>query len=225
MKRTLVPEGRGLPPAGDERRDVLKARTDDLAEQAETDGAEGGAIDPKALRVENELAQHFGLDGGFNELDVSNKNLAYEYKWQQSGFYGRFVKRDLAMGWAVVGSMTDEDDGEAIELKAVDGTRRLGDVVLLRMRKDKFKLMKRREAAHRQAVQDGSTAALEELADEARRKHPSAKGLKVHTPGNMSEAVMKRLGMDAQAKDTVTKIIDRQVRDGRMPGVPIPAGA
>ena len=98
-----------LPPAGDEQRDELKRRADDLAERAETIGLDGGRVDPSAFRVENELAQHF------NELDVNDADPAYAYCWVQAGYAGRFIKMKLTEGWEVV----QGDMPEASELRGM----------------------------------------------------------------------------------------------------------
>lgn len=194
-----------LPPAGDERREELRRREDALAEQAESASAAGGAIDPKALAVENELAEHF------NELAVSKQDPAYVYKWEQAGFYGRFMKASLARGWEVV----QGDMEEAVELKGIgaDTTRRLGDVILLRCRKDIYKRIKLQEEAHRKAVESGVTTELEELGARA-----AGLGVKVHNFDAMSPESQKRMFGRQMAMGQV----DRAIRSGQMPGVPIP---
>ncbi len=50
-------------PAGDARREAQARAADALAEQAEAQSDDRGAIDPRAFKIENELAQHF------NELE------------------------------------------------------------------------------------------------------------------------------------------------------------
>ena len=209
MKRVLEQGITDLPSAGDERRDVLAQRGDALEEKAETLSQDRGRIDPSKLRVENELAQHF------NELDVSNQDPAYVYKWVQAGFYGRFIKAELSKHWEVV----QGDMPEAIELKGMgaDTTRRLGDVILMRCRKDIFKRLMRQEEAHRRAVESGVTSEVEELG----RRYEKY-GLIVHTGEGLSPALLKRMQTSAAAKQVVGKQVDQLIRDGRMPGAPAP---
>ena len=201
-----------LPPPGDARRDELKRRTDTLDEQAETSSAAGEhyAADPKAFRVESELAQHF------NELDVSHQDPAFAYCWVNSGHFGRFIKMKSAQGWEVV----QGDMSEAIELKgiAADTTRRLGDVILMRLRKDRKLLFDRQERAHRRAVESGVTSTLEEMGEKYR-----GKGVIVHTDmpaanPRLLDTMQKR----AQARSIARQTTDQLLREGRMPGVPAP---
>ena len=201
-----------LPPAGDMRRDELKRRADALDEQAETQSAaaEHYAADPKAFRVESELAQHF------NELEVSNQDPAYAYCWVNSGSYGRFIKMKLAQGWEVV----QGDMPEAVDLKGMgaDTTRRLGDVILMRIQKDRKLLLDRQERAHRRAVESGVTSTLEELGQKYRDK-----GVIVHTDmAGSNPRLLDAMAKRAQARGIVTRTTDQMLREGRMPGVPGP---
>ena len=201
-----------LPPAGDARRDELKRRDDALAEEAETRSAsaEHYAADPKAFRVESEIAQRF------TELEVSHQDPMFAYCWVNSGHFGRFIKMKSAQGWEVV----QGDMPEAIELKGIgaDTTRRLGDVILMRIQKDRKLLLDRQERAHRRAVESGVTSTLEEMGEKYRDK-----GVLVHT--NMAgtnprllDAMQKR----AQAHGIAGRTTDQLLREGRMPGVPAP---
>ena len=209
MKRIVEQGIADLPEPGDARRDVLKERGDALEERAEVQSVDRGRIDPSKLRVENELAQHF------NELEVSNQDLAYVYKWVQAGFYGRFIKAELSKRWEVV----QGDAQEAIELKGMgaDTTRRLGDVILMRCRKDIYKRLMRQEDAHRRAVESGVTSEIEELG----RKYEKY-GLIVHAGEGLSSTLLKRMQTSAAAKQVVGKQVDQLLRDGRMPGAPAP---
>ena len=199
-----------LPPAGDERRDVLAQREDELAEQAEVRGTEGGRINPKALRVERELAQHF------NELDVSNADPAYQYAWIWTGQHGLQIKMKLARKWEVV----QGDMPEAQELRGMgaDSTRKLGDVILMRIRKDLYLQQKRDEEALRRRQQDGVTGVLVELGE--RHRH---RGLKVHTDtSGLNPDVLKAMESRAAARNAATDFVDENLRNGTMPGRPAP---
>lgn len=200
-----------LPPAGDEQRDELKRRADDLAERAETIGLDGGRVDPSAFRVENELAQHF------NELDVNDADPAYAYCWVQAGYAGRFIKMKLTEGWEVV----QGDMPEASELRGMgaDTTRRLGDVILMRCRRDRYALLQRREKDKRARMEEGVTGVLRELGEKYR-----GKGVIVHTDtSTMNEQTVKRMSNRAAAQRTAADQTEQWLREGRMPGAPAPA--
>lgn len=215
MAKKVIPQGPGvetLPPAGDEQREILTEREDTLQQAAEerADTTERGSIDPRAFRIESELAQHF------NELEVSNQDPAYSYCWVQSGFYGRMVKAKLAEGWEVV----QGDLEEAIELKGMgaDTTRRLGDVILMRVTKDRHLILKRRERLKREAQELSVTGTLSELAEKYRQL-----GLVVHTDlKGIHPNTVKTMQVRAQARQTAARTMDHWLRDGRMPGAPAP---
>lgn len=203
-----------LPPAGDERRDVLAARADRLAEQAES-LPEGGQIDPKKLRIENELAQHMGADGSFNMMEVSKKSPAHAYAWVNfASQHGLFVKMKLSQGWEVVQGEMEE----AIELKSADGTRRLGDVLLMRCQLDIYLRNLRQEDAKRKAQQEGVTANLRELGDRHRKK-----GVIVHLDeSTMSTETINHMANTAAARQSATAMLDKNIRAGSVPGRPAP---
>jgi hypothetical protein len=226
--KKIVPVGPGveeLPPAGFERDEELARRQDNLDEAAETRAAsaEIEAIDPKKLKVENEVAQHFGLDGGFNELEVSNADKNYVYCWVFSGLGGRMIRTKMTEyqtlthrndgGWEVVGGNTDS--GEALELKGIgaDTTRRIGDTILMRIRKDCFKLLekaRKMQAARRQSATESELV-----------EHADRLGLKVYTPDNMPERVQEKLFNQGRAKEIAGKHVNKWLREGRMPGTPL----
>lgn len=205
-------------PAGDARREAQRAAADDLAERAETAGPDGGAIDPKALVIDSELAQHF------NELEVTNADPAYEYCWVQAGFHGRFVKQKLtervpeSWGMAPVWEVVQGDMAEAPELRGnvgLDTTRRLGDVILMRARKDRYLKSKRVRDARRAAMFSGTTTELEELGRQYRHR-----GIIVHT--NMGQEQLDLMGRRAAMRQQASQMVDGMLRDGSVPGLGAP---
>ena len=125
----------------------------------------------------------------------------------------------LTEGWEVVqGEMQ-----EAIDIKGMGGdtTRRLGDVILMRCRKDRYVMLQRREDAKRKAQQDGVTAGLRAIGD----RH-AKDGVIVHTDLNsMHPKTVQRMANRAAAQQKATEILDQHVREGRVPGMPAPGTA
>src|SRR3972149_1986072 len=202
-----------LSPAGDARRELLAERQDALEEQLEGVGDEVGRIDPKALEVENELAQHF------NELEVSNRGPGYMYGWVYSGQHGRMIRLKITEQWEVV----QGDMREAEEMKGIgtDTTRRLGDVILMRIRKDRYVLLQRREAEKGHRQQEGVTSTLEEMGESLSRR-----GIVVHTDlKSMNPQMLKRMQNRAAAQKISTGRVAQWLREGRMPGTPAPGAA
>lgn len=170
---TMTP-GEGLPPAGDARRDEMKRRLEELQRmQADFERdfeGEIGAVDPSKLRVENEIAQHF--DPSTKMLEVTNADPDYVYLWEQADIHNRhgglWVTSRKAMGWEVVeGSMK-----EARDKRAVDGTRRVGDVILMRIRRERYLALEEADRRRRIARSEGISL---HVLEEAERK-----GVRVH---------------------------------------------
>lgn len=175
-----------LPPAGHAQRETLKQRADVIEEQAATQFAGVESVDPDRLEIERELAQHF------NELDVTNADPNYVYRWINfSSNGGISLRRAIAPPerWEVVTG----DMSEAVELKAVDGTRKLGDVLLVRMTRKRYEILEkvREDQARRQ--QGGHESNLREMG----RRHPKA--IKVYGNENMPPEVNKRLTHPSQS--------------------------
>ena len=194
-----------LPPAGHARDEVLKKRQDQLEEKAETQAAQlqTGTIDPDVLKAEREL---------LNSMDstmVTNADPAYHYTWVNfQSYHGWAVKAKLAFrGWEVVnGSMP-----EASECKQVDGTRKLGDVLLMRISIDRFNILQALEAEDRNKFNQTPTSNLSALADKY-----ASRGLIVRVNDSRDLKTMEsrhRGAMAAQEK------FETGLREGTIQGV------
>lgn len=214
MSQRRIPGKRrgALPPAGDAQRDELKARGDALAEQAETLGVVGGAINPKAFAIDREIAGHV------NELDVSNASPEYAYAWVWTGQQGIKVKEKLARrvregdGLVVCWEVVNGDMPEASELKTVDGTRRLGDVMLLRCRKERKEQLDAQDEIQRARREASINEPLEELA----RKYPRL--VKVHT--DLNDPTLQAGLRRGAARGFAAQQFDTAIRGGTVPGMP-----
>ena len=174
-KSTVVHQGptTQLPPAGDAQREEMKLRTDQLAEAADTVQAkqETHRVDPNAFTLEREILAHQ------SELYVSNKQEGYHYEWvtfdSPANNKGYMVKLKLGerigselVGWEVV----RDPMLESVELKAVDGTRKLGDCILMRLREDRFDKLEKHRSYMRQVKEQGITSNLKALGEKHRNK-------------------------------------------------------
>ena len=199
----------GLPPAGHARREELKKRTDTLAPQAEAANAavEGAtAVDWSRVEPEREIMQYR------DELSVSNKQDDYCYAWVNVDYplnaKGLKVREKLALkGWDVVKG----DNPEAIELKQTDGTRRLGDVILMRVKRDRFLELEAAEAAKRKAQQQSVTSNLEQLGQKYRRH-----GLIVHAGSNLNPDMLNVMQNRARGAMAAREQLDQGLRDGSL---------
>ena len=172
---------RPLPPAGDARREELSRRRDELQQQLGELPVEGARIDPRVLKtVEPELAQYF------NAMEVSNPDPAHKYFWVYTGQQQQRVKWKLSQGAEVV----QGDMPECLELRGLgaDTTRRVGDVILMRMRLDRWKLLQRHREKVTRAQREGVETALRDMGDRYRRH-----GVTVRSTAEMSEEENARL--------------------------------
>jgi hypothetical protein len=239
-----------LPPAGDARRDEMKQRYDVLMAQAAAFEADFGAIDPRKLRPENDIARfsdaatepgaYVGrpIDGS----EVDGALPGYTYTWEQADINNRYgalwVTGRKALGWEVVtGSMPEEQ-----RRRIVDGTRRWGDTILLRIPTARYEVLEADDRRRRLARGEG--IALNVL-EEAERK-----GVKVHdlasdrTPAHIrafahaqaaaAEAArstmvstMRQAGRSGATRVLASEIANRRlskaIRDGSVPGMPVGA--
>lgn len=201
-----------LPEAGHKRDEELARRKDELEEAVETQTGDTHTVDPHALTPDRELQR---LIRGQNALAVSHADPAFVYCWVYFGLNGQMVWQKKAQGWQVV----QGDMKEAVEFKHEDSVRRVGDTLLMRMRRDHYaKLeMAQRKVARRQ--EEGIAAELEELGMKYRRT-----GIRVHTDPDaqfasgrpMMDIVEKRA-----ARQTAMKTVDKRLREGTVPGMEI----
>lgn len=194
-----------LPPPGDARRETLSRRKDALEAEAErlNEATEGAAIDPKAFEIDPEIARHV------NPIRVSRPQPGYRYCWANyASQHGWQVRAKSTLGWEVVtGDMV-----EAREHKAVDGTRRIGDVLLMRIPETRFAALERREEQNRLRRHVAVDAEVREIA----ARH----GINVRSDPNdpIFQRYMKRHGARALARERFTTML----REGTVPGMPPP---
>jgi hypothetical protein len=193
--------GEGLPAAGDGRREELKKRTDSLAEEAEKRGEDGGRIEPKALKIDNEIASQY------NELQVSNAQTGWCYRWVYTGGAGQTVMRARVDGWKVV----QGEDPEAKELIAVDTTRKLGDVVLMKIPDKEYEMLQARDRRIR-AVQQGSVT--QEIVEMGKKY-----GGRIQVQTNLDSKAMQRLAMRSAAAQVAGNKFAEMLRKGTVPGM------
>jgi len=212
MAKRVLPQGDPeLPPPGDERREVLRERTDTLAEAAEALSEERGAVDPRAFEVENEVGQHF--DG----LEVPRARADYRYCWVQCGasWYGRFVNMKRSEGWEVVRAGDDDAPDDTTQ---VDNTCRVADVLLMRMRADRYILLQRKRMARQRAIETGSMEAS--ALTEASEKYAKL-GIQA---GVADTSRLKTMTARSRAALLAQQQFEQKIRDGQVPGVPVAGG-
>ena len=159
-----------LPPAGYKREEELARRTDILEEEIDNRSKDTLAVDPSKFEVDREIRYH--LEKG--ELEVSNPDPEYVYKWVQSEHPysnpSRMVDSLRYKSISVDGvkyptwQVVTGDMQEAVELKTAIGTRKLGDTILMRCHKRTYEIIQNEERRKRLQRQYGLDERLVELA-------------------------------------------------------------
>ena len=193
-----------LPPAGNARQEVLKARTDQLAEAAETKAAQLGAesIPHEALEPDYEIINNF--DG----LAVSEKQPSFIYKWvlfdNPIANKGYWVNQAKISGWQVVCG----DMPEAKEHEIVGGMRKIGDTVLMRIPAARYAVLEAKERASIEARERAVNSNLMELG----RK----RGVIVKVDEGLDKKTLNTMEARARGSMAATQKFDRALRDGTL---------
>ena len=122
------------------------------------------------------------------------------------------------------GRVVTSTDPECSEYREADGTRRIGDCLLMRIPIEQFHKLEQLQAEARAAQQRSVGSRLHELGQKAARY-----GLKVHEdlstvkvgPHTLMDVVEKRTG----AHQTAMGHVDAMLRQGAVPGMPAPSSA
>jgi len=218
-----VLEDESAPPPGYNRNEALRKQADALARQAEEllGQIEVGTADPAKLKVDREVRAAINE---YNEVYVSNADTNYKYAWvfrDPHGEYGgRAVRKMQALGWEVVkGDMPEAQEHNHIEGRVV------ADCLLMRCRLDHWMVLQKRDRLLRQAQQAGVYANLYDVADQAGVRVWGGEGQDI--PDFVNQAVSGQADQRrARALGQYHRLnssgaIDRMLRQGAIPGVPI----
>ena len=205
-----------LEPAGYKRDEQLARRKDDLEQRIEEKESEGVVhrMDPDAFKEDREIL-YKSIDQKMIEVTDAQPN--YVYCWTYYGGNSAMVWAKKALGWEVVSGDMPECRGN---LEA-DGTRRIGDTLLMRIPREGYEQLRARQELAAARQHDAVGSRLKELGERAR-----GYGLKVHEdlstvqvgPNTLMDVVEKR----SAAEKVAMKHIDKKLREGTVPGVPAP---
>lgn len=154
-------------PAGHSREEAKKAVADQQAEEIEKLSENMGGFDPSTVfEVENEIAQNYNLNT--NEFEVVDAVEGYSYLWGRISYksHNEIMSRaqrylgNRVPGYELVSGPKAEFP-ECWNLRQADGTRRIGDVQLYRVRAEVYRAIRARQDLTAQARHLGiSTAAI-----------------------------------------------------------------
>lgn len=199
--------GSALPPAGYSRDEELSKRTDQLAEQIDTQAPGVESVDPNKVKPIPEIQRHFNPVSG--ELDVSDAQPGFSYIWCYQGEHSRHITRKRAMGWEIV----QGNDPEATEHKAVGSYRQVGDCILMRISSEVFEKIRSNE---RRKSEDRERSVGADLLTKGEKY-----GVRVTVEGLGGDPKMLKSIQDrAAASNMASTLLDQQIRNGQVAGMP-----
>lgn len=204
-----------LPPPGQERREVLAERKDTLEEKAENSGVETGKIPEHLLEPDREIQDMIQKDYlaiGINHPYLKTKWVNYVNQ------HGTKIWEEKAKGWVVIDSNLIHEFPDAKDFQREDGTIRVGDVLLMCMRIDRYQQMQEREKEQQRRQQFGVEAEVHALAE----KHGDIfKNVHTDNTGTIPANVRSRMESQAASK-TAVRHIGNKMKEGAVPGIPLP---
>ena len=201
----------GLAPPGHTQREQLAERHDNLQQEAEEMPAEHHSIqNPNVFAPERELQD---LIQTRDALTVTNPQPGYAYAWVYTGLQGQMIWDKKAKHWETV----QGNNPESREYIFTDTSRRIGDVMLMRLPLDLFYLEEKKNAEKTAKVEESITSDLYALEAKAQG------GLKVYADQETNPYLpgMKRGAQSHGAKQVALKHLDGQIRRGTVPGVAV----
>jgi hypothetical protein len=126
----------------------------------------------------------------------------------------------MRLGYVVV----QGSDPECAGIKDARGYRKIGDVILLRIPQKRADELEKHREYKRLVQQEGVEGALREMSDRYRSKgvymvDPRDKA--VGRGGNLMDAMEGRAKSEG-ARRTAMKAVNQRLRDGTVPGMPVP---
>lgn len=208
----------GLPPSGHARDEVLKQRLDTLQEEAEikANELEIGSIDEKALRPDREI-QH--MIRKFDILTVTNAQKGYEYCWVYSGQHGHDIWAKKAQYWEVVQGNDPECKEHTVR---EDTTRRVGDVILMRIRADHYYALLKADRLKAERQQTGIESELFALGEQVKG---AIKVYEVNKHPYMTDKAPVSIVLPHRshpAYKTAVEALNKHLIKGTVPGIPNP---
>jgi hypothetical protein len=196
-----------LPPPGAARRDVMAERQDKLEQLAEEQAVDSGSINPKVLEPDREIQREIHFGG----LEVTDQQAGFVYSWACTAANSIMVQRKKVEGWVVVSSR----EPEAKEYLKEDGTRRIGDTILMKITQEKYDALRKRDLEIRVRQQLGIASELETMGEKYR-----GKGLIAHTDQDKSPLLREIFSHKQAIQGVAGQMVDGMLRSGSVPGLP-----
>jgi len=196
--------------AGHPRREQRIERQDQLEQQAEemSNQHDGAAIDPQALEEDAEILHDYDF------TEVSNKQPGFYYMWVSieypSSARGIHVLQMQAEGWQVVNGNLPESS----EHRTPDGTRKIGDSILMRIPEARKRRLEERDEEINRRRDEGN---VEKLREGAERIGSRLIDLSQMTPEQRSH-LERKSKQEFGAKAAMEKL-GKNLKQGTVPGM------
>jgi hypothetical protein len=227
MTEELSYDALGLPPKGHEQREELKRREDNLQQQIEEQTPDAGAIphDHDALNPERNREIQHAMSKDYLTIGANHPYL--KTKWvNYVNLNGQKVWEAKADGWMVA---TQHEFPEAKELTREDNTIRIGDVLLMCIRMDEYFRIEQREKDKRLRQQFGVEAEIHDFAKRNPRAFAGAVTPELGESGHISQTTRSaidsaesRADARSAARKTAAQHLGNRMKQGTIPGVPLP---
>lgn len=196
-----------LPPAGFERDEELRRRADELERKVEMlmSQMDIGAINPKVFEKDREIQHAIQLSDG---LQVEGALDTHMYCWvNYNTQHGTKVWQKKSLGWEVVSGDAPECRNHIKE----DNTRRIGDVLLMRIPKDLHLMLEMKAADRRRAIEFGVDSDLRDITS----KHRDA--MTYH--GDVGDTSAFKAQRAAGARQVASQQLNTMLKRGTVPGL------
>jgi hypothetical protein len=202
-----------LPPPGYQRDELLAARTDTLAQAAEQ-GPEKVGLPESAFDIDREIR---------NDIENDYMNIGANHPYLKTCWVtyvnvnGSAVWKKKSQGWSVA---TTTEFPEAADISKADNTIRVGDVLLMCIRVDRYLSICQKEDEARRRQQYGLETDVRNIAD----KYPNVfKNVSTDDNSTLDPRTQEIINRKRSAQNTAVNNIARQMKQpGGVPGIPLP---
>jgi hypothetical protein len=211
-----TPKDGDIPAAGFQRDEEFKRREDWLQKEAEQMANELGLVgfDASSVKLDSEVVQELLKSDVVDHSkrpspsDVSQADSSYTYCWVPVYQNGWYIKAKQFEKWEIV----QNNMKEAKEYKQADNTRRCVDCLLMRIRTDRYIVLKLAERAFQEGRVEAAVSSFAAKGEQYR-----SRGIITHYNPVDDDFFSKKFPAYA-AKQQATEKLNQYIRAGTVPG-------
>lgn len=201
-----------LPSPGHLKDEELRRRTDNLQQAIDENSFDTGKIPDKLLEPDREIL--YDITQGY--MQIGKNRPEYVTKWvNYVNQNGSKVWQEKAQGWQVA---TTREFPEGEHLKREDRTLRVGDVLLMFIKKDLHENILKRQEERKRAQLFGVESEVRAFA----AKHSNIfTDVSSEFNGNMPAHISNRMHAKATARKVAAQHLGNRMKSGLVEGLPI----